>query len=107
MLYKSSYEEHMLLASMRREKDSFERLIKERGVNLFSDLFRIIYSLSIIQTMLLPMIDDKTTVFKDSITRPTNSRIAGGRIGLNQPQKVPPFPYFSQLFSLPHVIRSL
>lgn len=32
MVYKNSSEEHKLLATMRREKDSFERLIKERGV---------------------------------------------------------------------------
>jgi hypothetical protein len=34
MLYKDSCEEHKLLSSMRREKGSFERLIKERGVRL-------------------------------------------------------------------------
>jgi DNA excision repair protein ERCC-4 len=34
MLYKDSCEEHKLLASMRREKNSFERMIKERAVSL-------------------------------------------------------------------------
>jgi DNA excision repair protein ERCC-4 len=38
MVYKNSCEEHKLLASMRREKDSFERLIKERGVRCFTRL---------------------------------------------------------------------
>jgi DNA excision repair protein ERCC-4 len=33
MLYSDSCEEHKYLAGIRREKDSFERLIKERGVS--------------------------------------------------------------------------
>ena len=32
MVYQLSCEEHKYLAGLRREKDSFERLIKERGV---------------------------------------------------------------------------
>jgi DNA excision repair protein ERCC-4 len=32
MVYIDSCEEHKYLASIRREKESFERLIKERGV---------------------------------------------------------------------------
>ena len=32
MLYQSSCEEHKYLAGLRKEKDSFESLIKERGV---------------------------------------------------------------------------
>jgi hypothetical protein len=48
MLYKSSCEEHMLLASMRREKESFEHLIKERAVKISNGLLGTIHSLSII-----------------------------------------------------------
>jgi len=32
MVYQMSCEEHKYLAGIRREKESFERLIKERGV---------------------------------------------------------------------------
>jgi DNA excision repair protein ERCC-4 len=34
MLYNTSCEEHKYLAGLRKEKDSFERLIRERGVGL-------------------------------------------------------------------------
>lgn len=40
MLYQLSCEEHKYLAGLRREKESFERLIKERGVRCF---FRFVY----------------------------------------------------------------
>lgn len=33
MIYSNSVEEHKYLASLRREKESFEKLIKERGVS--------------------------------------------------------------------------
>lgn len=33
MVYNNCCEEHRYLAGIRREKDSFERLIKERGVS--------------------------------------------------------------------------
>jgi hypothetical protein len=33
MVYSNSCEEHKYLAGIRREKNSFERLIKERGVS--------------------------------------------------------------------------
>ena len=35
MVYGNSCEEHKYLAGIRREKESFERLIKERGVSKF------------------------------------------------------------------------
>lgn len=35
MVYQLSCEEHKYLAGLRREKESFERLIKERGVRVF------------------------------------------------------------------------
>lgn len=34
MVYSNSCEEHKYLAGIRREKDAFERLIKERGVSV-------------------------------------------------------------------------
>ena len=33
MVYQTTAEEHKYLASLRKEKDAFERLIKERGVS--------------------------------------------------------------------------
>jgi hypothetical protein len=36
MVYSNSCEEHKYLAGIRREKESFERLIKERGVSFSS-----------------------------------------------------------------------
>ena len=38
MIYENSCEEHKYLAGIRREKESFERLIKERGVRSTSPL---------------------------------------------------------------------
>ena len=38
MLYNNSFEEAKYLADVRREKDAFERLIKERGVSHSSSL---------------------------------------------------------------------
>ena len=38
MIYENSCEEHKYLAGIRREKESFERLIKERGVRSTSSL---------------------------------------------------------------------
>ena len=35
MVYQLSCEEHKFLAGQRREKDAFERLIKERGVRTY------------------------------------------------------------------------
>jgi hypothetical protein len=34
MVYQMTTEEHKYLASLRKEKDAFERLIKERGVSV-------------------------------------------------------------------------
>lgn len=43
MLYQTSCEEHKYLAGLRKEKDSFENLIKERGVSLFTSSTIVIY----------------------------------------------------------------
>ncbi|KAJ3921663.1 hypothetical protein F5877DRAFT_35526 [Lentinula edodes] len=65
MVYANSCEEHKYLAGIRREKDSFERLIKERG------------------SMLLPIIEDQRTAESDAIIKTISSRVAGGRRALN------------------------
>ncbi|KAJ3925851.1 MAG: hypothetical protein NXY57DRAFT_906565 [Lentinula lateritia] len=65
MVYADSCEEHKYLAGIRREKDSFERLIKERG------------------SMLLPIIEDQRTAESDAIIKTISSRVAGGRRALN------------------------
>jgi DNA excision repair protein ERCC-4 len=39
MVYQLSCEEHKYLAGLRREKESFEKLIKERGVRHLASLF--------------------------------------------------------------------
>ncbi|THU85938.1 hypothetical protein K435DRAFT_731891 [Dendrothele bispora CBS 962.96] len=61
MVYSNSCEEHKYLAGIRREKDSFERLIKERG------------------SMLLPIYEDRQRSESDAIIKTISSRIAGGR----------------------------
>ena len=40
MVYQTSCEEHKYLAGIRREKESFEKLIKERGVSRHIPSFR-------------------------------------------------------------------
>ncbi|KIK60408.1 hypothetical protein GYMLUDRAFT_167820 [Collybiopsis luxurians FD-317 M1] len=66
MVYANSIEEHKYLAGIRREKDAFERLIKERG------------------SMLLPIMEDPQTSGSDAIIKTISSRIAGGRRELNK-----------------------
>ncbi|KAJ7176197.1 hypothetical protein C8R43DRAFT_1057490 [Mycena crocata] len=61
MLYGNSCEEHKYLAGIRKEKDSFQRLIKERG------------------TMLLPIFEDRGDARGDAIIKTISTRIAGGR----------------------------
>lgn len=39
MVYQLSCEEHKYLAGLRREKESFEKLIKERAVRYLASLF--------------------------------------------------------------------
>ncbi|KAI0353441.1 hypothetical protein OH77DRAFT_1522621 [Trametes cingulata] len=61
MMYKLSCEEGKYLTGLRREKESFERLIKERG------------------SMLMPIHEDRTTAAGDALIKTISSRIAGGR----------------------------
>ncbi|KAF4562504.1 hypothetical protein EYR36_004165 [Pleurotus pulmonarius] len=63
MVYGDSCEEHKYLVGIRKEKESFERLIKERA------------------TMLLPILEDKGpgSTPNDALLKTISSRIAGGR----------------------------
>ncbi|KAG9310432.1 hypothetical protein JVU11DRAFT_9572 [Chiua virens] len=63
MVYQLSCEEHKYLAGLRREKEAFERLIRERG------------------SMLLPIYEDKRVGSKtgEQIIKSISSRMAGGR----------------------------
>ncbi|KAJ7274649.1 hypothetical protein C8J57DRAFT_1312429 [Mycena rebaudengoi] len=61
LLYANSCEEHKYLAGIRKEKESFERLIKERG------------------TMLLPILEDRSATRGEAIIKTISTRIAGGR----------------------------
>uniref|UniRef100_A0A0W0GCU3 ERCC4 domain-containing protein n=2 Tax=Moniliophthora roreri TaxID=221103 RepID=A0A0W0GCU3_MONRR len=61
MVYSDSCEEHKYLAGIRREKESFERLIKERG------------------SMLLPILEDRRSADNDAIIKTISTRVAGGR----------------------------
>ncbi|KAF8060702.1 hypothetical protein FPV67DRAFT_1511184 [Lyophyllum atratum] len=71
MVYGNSCEEHKYLAGIRREKESFERLIKERG------------------SMLLPLFEERRDASSDAMIQTISSRIAGGRRELStQPSQV-------------------
>ncbi|KAI0699621.1 hypothetical protein C8T65DRAFT_659230 [Cerioporus squamosus] len=61
MMYKLSCEEGKYLTGLRREKESFERLIKERG------------------SMLMPIYEDRTTPAGEAMIKTISTRIAGGR----------------------------
>jgi DNA excision repair protein ERCC-4 len=70
MIYGNSCEEHKYLAGIRREKESFERLIKEKG------------------SMVLPLFDDPSSG-ADPVTRLISTRVAGGRKEISkQPSQV-------------------
>ncbi|KIK34919.1 hypothetical protein CY34DRAFT_17380 [Suillus luteus UH-Slu-Lm8-n1] len=61
MVYQLCCEEHKYLAGLRREKESFEKLIKERG------------------SMLLPIFEDKHAGKCDAVIKTISTRLAGGR----------------------------
>ncbi|KAI0819608.1 hypothetical protein BC628DRAFT_1401839 [Trametes gibbosa] len=61
MMYRMSCEEGKYLTGLRREKESFERLIKERG------------------SMLMPILEDRASAAGEAIIKTISSRIAGGR----------------------------
>ncbi|KAG6830270.1 hypothetical protein H0H92_001536 [Tricholoma furcatifolium] len=71
MVYGKSCEELKYLAGIRREKDAFEKLIKERG------------------SMLLPLFEDRREGNNEAIIKTISSRIAGGRREIStQPSQV-------------------
>lgn len=72
LIYQLSSEEHKFLAAQRREKDAFERLIKERG------------------SMLLPIFEDRRAVSgSEAAIKTISSRVAGGRREVNkEPSRV-------------------
>ncbi|KAF8959813.1 hypothetical protein BDZ97DRAFT_1836010 [Flammula alnicola] len=71
MVYSNSCEEHKYLAGIRKEKDSFQRLIKERG------------------SMLITLVEDRRDPSGDAIIKTISSRLAGGRRELNkEPSRV-------------------
>jgi len=72
MYYAMSCEEHKYLAGMRREKESFERLIKERG------------------SMVIPIIEERrASSVGEAIIRTISTRIAGGgRVATAEPSQV-------------------
>ena len=83
MVYQMTAEEHKYLASLRKEKDAFERLIKERGVS--TQPVREDYVTKLPQTMLLP-IHEKQRAASDvgeAIIKTISSRVAGGRTELS------------------------
>ncbi|PFH49381.1 hypothetical protein AMATHDRAFT_147779 [Amanita thiersii Skay4041] len=61
MVYSDSCEEHKYLAAVRKEKESFERLIKERA------------------TMLLPILEERREGQGSDAVQTISSRLAGGR----------------------------
>ncbi|KIM47303.1 hypothetical protein M413DRAFT_440752 [Hebeloma cylindrosporum] len=70
MVYSNSCEEHKYLAGIRREKNSFERLIKERG------------------SMLITLVEERRDG-SDAVIKTISSRLAGGRRELNtEPSRV-------------------
>ncbi|KAG6373235.1 hypothetical protein JVT61DRAFT_6861 [Boletus reticuloceps] len=81
MVYQLSCEEHKYLAGLRREKESFERLIKERGVRLFIYVQTVSPLTLPMQSMLLPIYEDKRLGSKtgEQIIKSISSRLAGGR----------------------------
>ncbi|KIL60371.1 hypothetical protein M378DRAFT_14230 [Amanita muscaria Koide BX008] len=71
MVYRDSCEEHKYLAAIRKEKESFERLIRERG------------------TMLMPILEEQRADTRSDVIKTISSRIAGGRRELNtEPSRV-------------------
>ncbi|KZT00071.1 uncharacterized protein LAESUDRAFT_764940 [Laetiporus sulphureus 93-53] len=71
MMYRMSCEEGKYLTGLRREKESFERLIKERG------------------SMLMPILEDRRQGSGESLLKTISSRIAGGRKELStEPSRV-------------------
>ena len=78
MMYKLSCEEGKYLTGLRREKESFERLIKERGVRI-PRLSLAGFAHLVFQSMLMPIHEDRTSAAGEAIIKNISTRIAGGR----------------------------
>jgi DNA excision repair protein ERCC-4 len=83
MIYQMTAEEHKYLASLRKEKDSFERLIRERGVSTQLVVRKDVTKLS--QTMLIPIHENQRagSDVGEAIIKTISSRVAGGRTELS------------------------
>lgn len=96
MFYGMSCEEHKYLAGLRREKESFERLIKERGVRILSWIPLFLTALRLVrQSMLMPILDGRRSGSSagDAIIRTISTRIAGGgKVATAEPSQVQPYP---------------
>jgi DNA excision repair protein ERCC-4 len=79
MVYQMTAEEHKYLASLRKEKDAFERLIKERGVS--TQLQMEDHITELFQSMLLPIHENQRAASDvgEAIIKTISSRVAGGR----------------------------
>jgi DNA excision repair protein ERCC-4 len=75
MYYKDSVEEQMYLASVRREKDAFTKLIRERGVSIEVSL--LVQVLIREQSMTITL-DHTNLDPEEAFLRTINTRIAGG-----------------------------
>ncbi|KAK0520363.1 DNA repair protein RAD16, partial [Tilletia horrida] len=84
LLYQNSVEEQRYLSSLRREKDAFEKLIKEKAI-LTDSTFSL-------QVMALPLQADGKPAASDAnerLLRTINSRIAGGqRVATNERPRI-------------------
>jgi DNA excision repair protein ERCC-4 len=80
MVYANSCEEHKYLAGIRKEKDAFQRLIKERGV---SQLRKFVIDNSDdqpLQSMMITLVEDRREqTANDAIIKTISTRVAGGR----------------------------
>ncbi|KAI0763850.1 hypothetical protein BD413DRAFT_698917 [Trametes elegans] len=71
MMYKLSCEEAKYLTGLRREKESFERLIRERG------------------SMLMPIYEDRSSTAGEALIKTISTRVAGGRKEVStEPERV-------------------
>lgn len=81
MIYHLSAEEHKYLSGQRREKDAFERLIKERGVCpciLDRPANQLIVNRSLTQSMIIPIYDDTRTDSSEKVVT-VSTRVGGGQ----------------------------
>lgn len=92
MLYENSVEEQNYLSMIRKEKDAFEKLIREKSVSN-SQIVNImdpwLTSFQMLQIMAIPM-PQKKNPQQEQFARAISSRIAGGQIKDKGPPTVRP-----------------